>query len=92
MPARNSKNEIIGAKEIINGREYYVVTTDENGEIKVYLPEGLYKAVEVEADEKYDISNSTEYFGIGKSREGRKGLEAEWATSVGGMNYDRINS
>ena len=61
-PARNSKGEIIGTKEIINGREYYTVVTDENGEITADLPEGLYKAVEVEADEKYDIKNKTEYF------------------------------
>ena len=56
-PARNSKGEIIGTKEIINGREYYTVVTDENGEITADLPEGLYKAVEVEAEEKYDIKS-----------------------------------
>ena len=68
-PARNSKGEIIGTKEIINGEEYYTIVTNENGEIKADLPEGLYKAVEIEAPEKYDITGKTEYFGIGKSRE-----------------------
>ena len=47
--------EILGTKETINGKEYYTVATDENGELTIDLPEGFYKAVEVEAEEKYDI-------------------------------------
>lgn len=71
VEARNSKGEIIGTKEIINGKEYYTVTTDARGELTLDLPEGMYKAVEVQAsDEKYDISDQTYYFGIGGSREG----------------------
>ena len=70
VEARNSKGEIIGTRETINGREYYTVTTDARGELTLDLPEGLYKAVEVQAsDEKYDISDATYYFGIGGSRE-----------------------
>ena len=69
VPARNSKGEIIGTKETIDGKEYYTVATDANGEITLDLPEGMYKAVEVEALEKYKISNATYYFGIGVSRE-----------------------
>ena len=88
--ARNSKGEIIGTKEIINGREYYTLTTNENGEITADLPEGLYKAVEVEADEKYDIENKEEYFGIGKSREGEGTSVFEWGKSIGGTNTDEI--
>ena len=90
--ARNSKGEIIGNKEEINGEEYYTLTTDENGEIIADFQEGLYKAVEVEADEKYDISNSTEYFGIGKTKEAQNGLRTEWIDSIGGENDDVINS
>ena len=33
MPATNTKGEIIGTKEIINGKEYYTVTTDQKGQI-----------------------------------------------------------
>lgn len=63
-PARNGKNEIVGTLEEINGEEWYVVNTDENGEIILDLIEGLYKAIEVEAPEKYDISKAVYYFGI----------------------------
>ena len=72
-PARNSKGEIIGNKEIINDKEYYTVTTNSQGEIVEDLPQGLYKAIELQAPDKYDLSNSEYYFGIGASREGRKG-------------------
>ena len=92
VPARDSKGEIIGTKETINGKEYYTISTDENGEITADLPEGLYKAVEVEAPEQYDISNSTYYFGIGASREAPTTMGVEFATSVGGSDYDYIYS
>ena len=92
VPARNSKGEVIGTKETINGKVYYTVSTDEAGEITADLQEGLYKAVEVEAPEKYDINKSEYYFGIGASREGKTKIEAEWAKSVGGSSYDSISS
>ena len=91
-PARNSKGEIVGTKETINGKEYYTVQTDENGELTVDLPEGLYKAVEVQAPEQYDISNSTYYFGIGASREAPTTLAPTQATSIGGSGIDRLTS
>ena len=91
-PAKNSKGEIIGTKETINGIEYYTVTTDNNGEITVDLPEGAYKAVEVQAPDKYDILDSTYYFGIGKSREGLPGVKAVWAQGIISKNFDYINS
>ena len=90
-PAKNSKGEILGTKEIIDGKEYYTVTTDSNGELTADLPEGMYKAVEVEAPEKYDISEPY-YFGIGASREGKTGIKATWAEGIGGTNEDKINS
>ena len=93
QPARDSKNEIVGTKEIINGHEYYLIATDENGQIKVNLPEGLYKAVEVVAsDEKYSITNNTKYFGIGKSREGKTEPKTEWGTGIGGSYEDQVTS
>ena len=92
QPATNSKGEIIGTKETINGREYYTVATDENGEITADLTEGLYKAVEVQADEKYDLTGQTYYFGIGASREAPTTMGVTQATSVGGSNNDQIQS
>ena len=72
--ARDSKGEIIGTKEKINGIEYYLVATDNNGEALIDLPQGKYKAVEIVADEKFDISKSTYYFSIGESSEGTETL------------------
>ena len=92
QPATNSKGEIIGTKETINGKEYYTVITDENGEITADLPEGLYKAVEVEAPDQYDIEGQTYYFGIGASREAPTIMGATQATSVGGNSNDQITS
>lgn len=70
VPARDSKGEILGTLENINGTEYYTLTTDTNGSIIMDLPEGLYKAVEVETLEKYAIKNPNYYFGIGRNSEG----------------------
>lgn len=75
VPAVNSKGEIIGEKETINGVEYYLVTTDQYGELTLDLPEGLYKAVEmVASDDKYDINNAVYYFGIGGTLETKEKL------------------
>ena len=91
-PATNGKGETLGVKENINGRDYYVLTTDANGEITADLPEGYYKAVELQAPDKYDISDSVYYFGIGCASEGKIGLNAEWAKSIEGSANDQINS
>lgn len=77
-PARDSKGEILGTKEIINGKEYYTLTTNASGEITADLKEGKYKAVEVQADEKYQILDNGYYFSIGSNKTDT-GLKAEWA-------------
>ena len=86
-PARNSKGEIVGNKETIDGVEYYTVTTNSQGEIVEDLPQGLYKAIELQAPEKYDLSSSEYYFGVGASREGRKG-DYQINTVCNGINYE----
>ena len=92
VPAKNSKGEFLGTREVIDGNEFYTVTTDGNGELTADLPEGMYKAVEVWAPEKYDVSGSVYYFGVGASREGKTGLKATWAQAIGGDNAECINS
>ena len=92
QPATNSKGEIIGTKETINGKEYYTVSTDENGEITADLTEGLYKAVEVQAPDQYDIEGQTYYFGIGASREVETIMSATQAMAIGGGSSDQITS
>ena len=92
QPARNSKEEIVGTKETINGREYYTVQTDENGELTVDLPEGLYKAVEVQAPEQYDITGKNYYFGIGSSRPQPTGYAPTQAMLIGDKNGGEVKS
>ena len=92
VPATNSKGEIIGTKETINGKEYYTVQTNETGELTADLPEGLYKAVEVQAPEKYDLEGQVYYFGIGASRETEEGMVLTQAVSIGGDKNDEITS
>ena len=91
-PARNSKGEIIGTKETINGTEYYTVTTNAQGEITEDLPEGLYKAVEVKADDKYDISGNVYYFGIGESKELEKEMVPTYAEKIGTSYNEEVTS
>ena len=71
--ALDTRGNVIGNKEIINENEYQIITTNENGEINVELREGIYKIIEVEALEGYELSenieNRTYYFGIGKTQE-----------------------
>ena len=86
--AVDSKGEKIGTKETINGKEYYTVTTDSKGEVILDLPEGIYKAVELVAPDKYDLSDATYYFGIGRSVEGKPGFDAIWGKSIGEKNED----
>ena len=89
-PATNSKGEIIGTKETINDKEYYTLTTNQNGEIIADLPEGFYKAVEVEADDKYDINSNTKYFGIGKNVEANSTYVPDWIEAFGDTDNDYI--
>lgn len=64
-PAVDSNGTVVGTKEVINGEDVYVVTSDDAGMISVDLAEGLYVAREVEAPAMYDISGSEYYFGVG---------------------------
>ena len=86
--ARNSKGDILGTKETINGNEYYTVTTDSAGEVSLDLLEGQYKAVEVLAPEKYDISKSEYYFSIGKDDSLESELQVNFGQAIGGPGYN----
>ncbi len=54
-----------GQKENINGKELYVGTTDENGEILLDLPEGRYTVTQVYVEDKYDLADVSYQFYIG---------------------------
>ena len=64
-PALDSNGVIVGTKENIDGKDEYVVMSDELGKISVDLAEGLYVAREVQTSDMYDISDSEYYFGVG---------------------------
>ena len=72
-PAENVSGQIVGEAITIEGKEYRVVSTNENGQISVELKTGIYKVIELEAVKGYvlpeDLSQRTYYFGIGKSQD-----------------------
>ena len=78
--AYDVRGEVVGETQEINGKTYQVITTDENGEISLNLPQGLYKVVEVQALEDYElpeaIEDRTYYFGIDATLPGSK----EWTS------------
>ncbi len=86
--ATNARGEVLGELETINGETYRVLKTDENGQITADLAEGLYKVVELETLEKYEIPEEIEersyYFGVGNSRAGEVELNQEWKMTIEG--------
>ena len=65
--AYDSKGNIVGNEEEINGVTYRVVETDENGEYTKGLRPGQYKFVELSTvDNRYEISKTPIYVGVGE--------------------------
>jgi len=65
--AYDSKGNIVGNEEEINGVRYRVVETDENGEYTKGLRPGQYKFVELSTvDNRYEISKTPIYVGVGE--------------------------
>ena len=63
----DSKGNIVGTEEEINGVRYRVVETDENGEYTKGLKPGQYKFVELSTvDKRYEISKEPIYVGVGE--------------------------
>ena len=69
--AKDSNGNYKGTKENIQGiGEVYTFTTNENGKINVSLPNGLYKAVEVQPAYGYKLEKNEFIFEINKSSTG----------------------
>lgn len=67
-PAHDADGNIVGSQVTINGKTYYVVATDENGQLSLNLGAGSYRLQEVQAsNEKYEISNVVYNFGVGET-------------------------
>ena len=65
--AYDSKGNIVGTEEEINGVRYRVVETDKNGEYTKGLRPGQYKFVELSTvDNRYEISKTPIYVGVGE--------------------------
>ncbi len=79
----------------VEGSGIYVLTTDENGEITANLPEGLYKIIEVEAPEGYELPDDeearTHYVGIGATREEKREIDIQWSNAISGNGFSNIN-
>lgn len=58
--AKDYTGAIVGEKEEIDGQEKYVVTTDENGQIKLKLKMANYKMVEVKTLDGYALDTNEE--------------------------------
>ncbi|MGN1029865.1 MAG: SpaA isopeptide-forming pilin-related protein, partial [Bacilli bacterium] len=79
--AYDVNGNLVGEEQTIDGVKYQVIITDENGEISLNLPSGLYKVIEIEALENYElpeeIEDRTYYFGIDETVQGSKEWTAE---------------
>ena len=86
--ALNSKGEVIGETQEIDGKTYQVITTDKDGRITEDLPEGYYKVVEVETLEGYQLPENEEdrtyFFGIGKTKPAVKEIVELWSQQFEG--------
>ena len=78
----------------VEGSGYYYLETDENGELTADLPQGLYKVIEIEAPEGYELPENEEdrtyYVGIGQNRPEESEFKVEWAKSVTGLGHSNL--
>ena len=87
-PIEGTKFEITD----LEGKNKQVLTTDKEGIIRVELPQGIYKAVEISANEAYKLEEKEEdrtyYFKIGFPE-----LDmSEWIKGVNGYSWNNIKS
>lgn len=90
--AKDTDGNIIGEYVFKDDKGYYVVTTDENGNFTANIGEGLYKAIEIEAPDRYILSENeserTYYFGIDASKPAQEGA---FLKQVKGKGWNYIN-
>lgn len=68
-PAQDQYGNYIGELLTIEGVSYYIVKTNENGEVTLPLDSGSYKLVEILAsDDKYEIDNQEYIFSVGDGK------------------------
>lgn len=70
-----------------------VVTTNKKGEISYGLKSGLYKAVEIEAVEGYELPEEAErtyYFGIGEAKAQETRFGVSYTKTIAGSKWNKI--
>lgn len=84
--------KIVGELEKRNGVDSYVLTTDESGYLKANLPKGKYKAIEIEANEAYQLpeneADRTYYFEIGATEQ----EIPQWINGIRGYSWNEMKS
>ena len=96
--AQDINGNVIGVPTQIEGEEEEVpiVTTDENGVISYGLKSGLYKAIEIEAPEGYELPENEEdrtyYFGIGESKAQETTFGTSFNISISGDLWNKFDS
>ena len=82
----------------VNGNEITSekLITDKNGYLSVNLPGGLYKVIEIEAPEGYNLPESeedrTHFVGIGQAKTGSTEFKLQWANTINGTDSNQIIS
>ena len=78
----------------IDADGYYYLETDEKGEFTANLPSGMYKIIEMEVPEGYDLPENeeerTSYVGIGDSRPEETEFNVRWTKTINGMGWSDI--
>ena len=94
--AFDSKGNIVGNEEEINGVRYRVVETDENGEYTKGLRPGQYKFVELSTvDNRYEISKTPIYVGVGEKLKPKYGwtkVEGEYDSNKPEFGIESIDA
>ena len=94
--AYDSKGNIVGTEEEINGVRYRVVETDENGEYTKGLRPGQYKFVELSTvDKRYEISKTPIYVGVGEKLKPKYGwtkVEGEYDSNKPEFGIESVDA
>lgn len=78
----------------IDGDGYYYLETDENGELSADLTNGMYKVIEIEVPDGYELLENEEdrtwYVGIGESRPEETEFNIKWAKTINGLGRSDV--
>ena len=92
----DENRNVIGQAKDTKGNIIDTVSTDAQGEISIGLPQGIYKVIETEAPEGYQLPEKEEdrtyYFGVGASLPVKTELKKTNENSYGGPKDEKVVS